>query len=243
MHRFFVPPEAVQGGELVLEAGQARQIYDVLRLRPGEQIAVFDNSGAEYHVELVQVERRRVRGRIVESVDGTSEPHTQLVLYQCVLKADRFEWVLQKCTELGVAEFVPVLSARVIAGSVGGTKLLRWERILIEAAEQAARSKIPVLHPVQRWTAALAEARRRGGPALIPWEEERKTDLRTELPAGEPVHLFIGPEGGFEPGEVQEARDSGIKPVTLGPRILRAETASLVAATAIFLMRGELDAY
>ncbi len=242
MHRFFVPSDALQNGELVLREGQAHQIREVLRLRPGERIGALDNTGVEYQVELTEVERAQVRGRIVETLTESREPHTRLVLYQCLLKADKFEWVLQKCTELGVAEFVPVISARVVASSVSRTKQARWERILVEAAEQSARSKIPILHPVKNWQDALAEAQTRGGLALVPWEEERTNDLHKALHPGEPVHLFIGPEGGFAAAEIEQARTYGIQPITLGPRILRAETAGLVAISAIFLARGELDA-
>ncbi len=242
MHRFFVSPTALNNGELVLQDGQARQIREVLRLRAGEQVAALDNSGSEYHIELTEVGRERVRGRVVETITESREPRTHLILYQCLLKADKFEWVLQKCTELGVAEFVPVISARVVADSVSRTKQARWERILVEAAEQSARSKIPILHPVKNWQDALAEAQTRGGLALAPWEEERANDLHKALHPGEPVHLFIGPEGGFAAAEIEQARTYGVQPITLGPRILRAETAGLVAISAIFLARGELDA-
>ena len=242
MHRFFISPDALREGELRLRDGPARQIREVLRLRVGERIAVLDNSGAEYQVELTEVGREQVCGHVVERSGESREARTHLILYQCLLKADKFEWVLQKCTELGVAEFVPVISARVVATSVGRAKQTRWERITVEAAEQSSRSKIPMLQPVREWDEALADAQARGGVALIPWEQERTKDLRGALQPGEPVHLFIGPEGGLTATEVEQAVARGVQPITLGPRILRAETAGLVAASAIFFARGEWDA-
>jgi 16S rRNA (uracil1498-N3)-methyltransferase len=244
MHRFFVSAGCLQEGELALSADQARQIHDVLRLRRGEVIAALDNSGDEFRVELTHVAHGAVRGRVLERIRSSGEPQTHLVLYQGMLKADKFEWVLQKGTEIGVAEFVPMITSRVIVDSVRPTRHKRWERIAVEAAEQAGRGKIPSLRPVQRFEDALREAGTRGGLRLIPWEEERAADLRTLLnTAGKasPVSIFIGPEGGFAAAEIDAARACDVRSVSLGPRILRAETAGLVAASAILYARGDLE--
>jgi 16S rRNA (uracil1498-N3)-methyltransferase len=245
LHRFFVPAESFRHGELILHGGQAHQIHDVLHLRAGEVIAALDNSGAEYHVELTRVERKAVHGHIVEKVAVSREPRTHLVLYQSLLKGEKFEWVLQKGTEIGISEFVPIITSRAVSDSVSRPKGARWERILVEAAEQSGRGKIPLLHPVQRLDDALKQAAARGGLALIPWEQEHGADLRSMLSAAgtdSPISLFIGPEGGFEGDEIDGARAQGVRSITLGSRILRAETASLVAASAILFARGELDA-
>ncbi len=242
MHRFFVPPQAFEGGELAFPEQQAHQIHSVLRLRPGETIVALDNSGREYQVELIRVAREGVRGRVVQVDDSTREPHTELVLYQSLLKADKFEWVLQKGTELGIAAFVPLVTTRVIAAEVGRTKRVRWERILVEAAEQSGRSKIPFLADPQELEEAVCAQAPAEATRLIPWEEERNVDLRTALRPTGPVHLFIGPEGGLTAEEIEMARAQGVQPITLGRRILRAETAGLVAASAIFYARGEMDA-
>ncbi len=220
---------------------QARQIREVLRLREGEKIGVLDNSGSEYRVELTHVGKDAVRGRVLEKDEVSREPRTQLILYQGLLKADKFEWVLQKCTELGVAEFVPVLTTRAVADAVGRAKRARWERILTEAAEQSGRGKIPTLHPTASFQEALQDAKSRGGLRLIPWEQERTTGLRQALSSSRPIQLFVGPEGGFGVEEIASARDYGAVPITLGPRILRAETAGLVAASAILYACGELE--
>lgn len=245
MHRFFVPAGSLRDGELIVRGDQAHQIRDVLRLRVGEVIAALDNSGAEYHVELTRVDRATVRGRVVGQASTTNEPRTRLTLYQSLLKADRFEWVLQKGTEIGISEFVPIITSRVVSDSVSRVKRTRWERILIEAAEQSGRGRIPILHDVQRFEAALKETVERRGLALIPWEAANAGDLGSALSGADPespISFFIGPEGGFEADEIDLARAHGVHPITLGRRILRAETASLVAASAILFARGELDA-
>jgi 16S rRNA (uracil1498-N3)-methyltransferase len=159
-----------------------------------------------------------------------------------LLKAQKFEWVLQKGTELGIAGFVPVLSSRSIIGSVQDVrdaKLERWQRIIAEAAEQSGRAVLPSLAGPMAFKPACQAAAQQG-LALIPWEEERVYRLRQALDAS-PKHisLLIGPEGGFAAEEVATAREAGVVPVTLGPRILRAETAGLAAATAILYALGD----
>jgi len=247
VHRFFVPPSSLQNGELILTERLAHQVRDVLRLHPGEVIAALDNSGAEYRVELTTVTRREVRGRVLGKIaeQESRERHTRIILYQSLLKADKFEWVLQKGTELGIATFVPIVTERTVAVAVSKTKRARWEQIIVEATEQAGGSKVPPLAAVQSFADALIDATARAGLALIPWEEERAHDLHTVLaahPGASPISLFIGPEGGFTPSEIEQARARGVEPVTLGSRILRAETAGLVTASAIFFERGDLNA-
>src|SRR5262249_27159262 len=160
------------------------------------------------------------------------------------------EWVLQKCTELGVAAFVPLLCERAVAvvEGAGTTKRRRWERIVVEAMEQCGGTRLPEICEPQPLMQALASLTK-GELALIPWEEERTTTLRAALRAAQvanselrEVRLFIGPEGGFAAGEVAEARRQGAIPVTLGPRILRAETAAVVAAALTLEVLGEFDA-
>lgn len=245
MHRFFVAPDCIQKGELRLGGGQAHQITDVLHLKPGEIIAALDGRGNEYRVELTRVAHHEVEGRVLDAVNSSSEPRTHLVLYQSLLKADKFEWVLQKGTEIGVAEFRPISTSRAIAASVSSGKLERWQRIIAEAAEQSGRCKIPPLHPLQTYEAALEQAQALGGLGVIPWEQEGDVSLRRLISAydrGGPISVFVGPEGGFAAAEIDAATAHGIHSVTLGPRILRAETAGLVAASLILYERGDMDA-
>jgi 16S rRNA (uracil1498-N3)-methyltransferase len=167
-----------------------------------------------------------------------------------VLKAQKFEWVLQKGTELGVAEFVPVVCSRSIVGDLedANRKLGRWQRVIREAAEQSRRGRLPVLQPALLFDQACQAARQSGGLGLVPWEGERAAGLKSALAAagavgGQPgsVNLFIGPEGGLSIEEIETARRYGLQAVSLGPRILRAETAGLVAAAAILYELGDLE--
>lgn len=247
MHRFFVPPETVAQDTVHLTGALARQIRGVLRLRPGEQVVLLDNSGWEYRVTLTAVSPGEVLGEIRGRSVRANEPRTKITLYQSVLKGDRFEWALQKGTEIGVSEFVPVIASRCILQNLGdaAAKFARWQRVILEAAEQCGRAKFPALLPAVLFPAACERAGAMGGLALIPWEGETAFSLKWMLrpEAGErpfSVSLFIGPEGGFSADEVALADRYGVRAITLGPRILRAETAGLVAASAILYDLGDL---
>jgi 16S rRNA (uracil1498-N3)-methyltransferase len=221
MHRFFVAAECIEASAVTLSGDAARQISRVLRARPGDCITVLDNSGWEYAVTLEAVGPSRVEGVITERVLGRGEPRVEVVLYQALLKTDRFEFVLQKGTELGVSRFVPVFSERSVPRPKIGKS---------EVARQA------------RWRKIIVE-----GMVVIPWEEESRTGLRAALlgwaaekdrPSS--VSVFVGPEGGLTEQEVGYAREQGILPVTLGDRILRAETAGIAVVAAVLYELGEL---
>jgi 16S rRNA (uracil1498-N3)-methyltransferase len=221
-----------------LQGQAARQIQTVLRLRPGDEIVVLDNSGLEYQVRLTELRKNEVLGQIMSHRLSQNEPGLQLTLYQGMLKAEKFEWVLQKGTELGVSRFVPTLCQRSVAGQSGHQKQARWERIIQEAAEQSRRGKLPSLEPAIPLEAAIRRASQRAqlAPVLVmPWEEAGGLTLKTILTGARPaaVGVFIGPEGGFTSEEAGLAREAGVRLITLGPRILRAETAAVAVCAAI----------
>lgn len=228
------------GGELTLPDEIAHQARDVLRLGPGDTLCLLDGVGGEYPAEIVRISRREVTARVGAREEGLPQPAVRLTLCLGLLKATRFEWALQKGTELGVATFQPLLTERAVAATeeFGAAKRRRYERILAEALEQCGGAWLPALTAPHTLAEALASA-----PAdaicLIPWEEEAASPLTETLvseaarhtSAADPeVWLFIGPEGGFSAREVAQAREAGALAVTLGPRILRAETAAIVAA-------------
>ncbi len=246
MHRFFVSPQAIRDSRVVLRGTIVHQIRDVLRMHPGDEIMLLDNSGWAYRAELVTVDRDAVRGRVVDKWRLETEPQAHITLYQGLLKGQKFDLVLQKGTELGMTAFIPVLASRCIVGSVddvSDARVDRWQKIIVEAAEQAGRASLPGLSAPMLFTQAC-DCAAQVGLSLIPWEGEHSRGLREALqgvPKSKEVNLFIGPEGGFADEEIAIARGKGIVPVSLGPRILRAETAGLVAATAILYELGDLE--
>ena len=247
IHRFFIPPEWVRERKVILEGPMAHQIHNVLRMHPGDHILVLDNSGWAREVELREVGSEQVAGEVVRRMLAQGEPRIKITLYQGMLRSRRFEFALQKGTELGIVEFVPLISDRATIANVGDIdkRSERWERIVREAAEQAGRGRLPRLEPAMLFPRACERAHHQGGLTLIPWEGERSLSLRSVLTRQQKrpfiASLFVGPEGGFTAQEVEVARGYGVQPVTLGPRTLRAETAGLVAATAILYELGDLE--
>ena len=246
MHRFFVDPQCIQVGQAVVDGPVARQAAQVLRLRPGDPVVLLDNLGCEYVVTLHTVSPSRLSGEVVEKRRGPGEPGLALTLYQGVLKRDKFEMALQKGAEIGISTFVPVLCRRSIPRASEGWadgRYSRWNSILKEAAEQCGRTRIPLLRPLASLREVLDTA---PGVRLMAWEGERERGFREalmerlETARTEGVSILVGPEGGFEPEEVEEAREAGVTPVSLGYRTLRAETAGLVMAVAAMYQVGEL---
>jgi 16S rRNA (uracil1498-N3)-methyltransferase len=243
MHRFFVDPEAIGQSAVVLPPGLHHQIRHVLRMRPGQHILLLDNTGWEYEVALEKVDRDLVTGSLVAKREAIGEPSTPITLYQSLMKRDRFEWVLQKGTELGVNRFVPLVTERTIVqkpGAIAPKKMFRWQRIITEAAEQSRRGRIPQLGPATFFKEALSGLD--GSQlALVPWEGESERTLAEALNRDvKSVALFIGPEGGFADEEVAIGCQSGAEMITLGPRILRSETAATVSVALILHQLGEL---
>jgi len=195
----------------------------------------LDDSGWEYEVELIEI-GEIVKGRVVNKRKSEREPSVQLALYFALTQRDKVEIILQKCTEVGVAEFVPMITERALVKdprSVNG-KFERWKAILREAAEQSQRGRIPLLSQVLSFQDALRTPAR-DTEKLIAWECEKQNKIRALLrnSATTKVALMIGPEGGFSEKEVELARSKGWKTITIGKRILRNETAAIVASALV----------
>ena len=246
MDRFFVPAEALKSKEVELNKELSHRLRHVLRLREGDRVILVDGRGGEFEAELEDVSSPIVRARTLGKSAGLAEPKAHVVLYQSIIKGDRFDWVLEKGTELGVSKFVPLVSRRGIIRprSERFERKERWERIITEAAVQCGRSFLPELSPAVEMDEALAQAT---GLLLLPWEGEHELSLRhvlrETLAGGEKtpvISIFIGPEGGFARQEVDRALEGGVKTVSLGERILRSETAGIVASAAVLYELGEL---
>jgi 16S rRNA (uracil1498-N3)-methyltransferase len=238
MHRFFVAPELVEHLDAIITLPRelAHQLRDVLHLQVGEQVMLLDNSGDEILATVASVNKSAVDVQLLERRAGKSESNVRIILCQGLLKSARFEWILEKGTELGVSVFSPILCHRSMAGleDAGTSKMQRWQRIITEAAEQSGRARLPMLLPIRPLTHALNDIPP-GALALMPWEEERAVTLRDALKpsTSSTVIIFIGPEGGLTIEEVKQAQRHGVQVVSLGSRILRAETAALAAVASV----------
>ena len=237
--RFFVAPEALRDEQVRLsDPDLARQIGRVLRLTPGDHVLLLDGLGMAAEVELTAIGRDAVTGTVVRREAVGGEPPLNLTFYLPLIRAERFEWAVQKCVELGARRLVPTHCARSLAADrTDARKLERWRRIAREAAEQSCRGVLPEVSAPLSFDAAV-EAAAGADLALLLWEGQAH-HLRSILRAhggewnGRAIHLLSGPEGGITPDELTRARERGIIPVSLGPRVLRAETAPIAAAAMV----------
>lgn len=239
MHRFYVPPTHIAEGQARLSPEQQKQLRHVLRMQAGDAIALFDGSGVEFKAELETDESGNMRARLVEERRPDTEPPFRLTIIQGMPKGEKLEIVLQKCTELGVSEFLIVGTERSIPRIPRdkiGARLERWRVIVREAAEQSGRVCLPQVDGVLSLGDALSRVEGRG-PILIAWEQQQGSELYSmphRLMGVTDIALMIGPEGGFAAQEVTNAIEAGAVPVSLGARILRTETAA-IAATAVLV--------
>jgi 16S rRNA (uracil1498-N3)-methyltransferase len=245
-HRFFVTESSLEGDLVRLGAEQAHQVRHVLRLEPGAALVVLDNTGFAYDVTLEELAGRQATGRITGKRLASGEPNRQITLFQSLLAREKFETVLQKGAEVGVSRFVPVQTDRSLlrAKHIDDRKTARWQRILTEAAEQSHRGRIPELVPAVAFAEALTQAGQ-SERVLIAAPCDESPALREALvqedrtPAS--VAILVGPEGGFTEQEVALAEEKGAVAISLGPRILRTETAAIVLPALVLYELGDME--
>ena len=232
MYQFFVEPSQISDKTVIIEGGDVNHIKNVLRMKPGEEIAVSNGQdGKEYRCGIVNIEEDRVVCELRFVKEDGLELSSRVHLFQGLPKADKMELIIQKAVELGVYEIIPVETKRAVVkldAKKAKQKTERWQAIAEAAAKQSKRRIVPeVKEPVSSVQALkLAEDME---VKLIPYEladgMERTKEIISNLPQGADIAVFIGPEGGFEEAEIEKAKACGVEPITLGKRILRTETA------------------
>ena len=240
MPHFFVPPKAIRNNRFHISGQEAKHIATVLRKKVGEKIALFDGGGKSFTGLLEAVSSKEIRGSILESRPAPAM-RTKLRLIQGLPKAGKMDWIVEKGTELGFAEFYPVQTQRsqVSLESIS-KKVERWQRLAQAAAQQCGRAEIPLVHEPLSWE-GLMQKLPENLLGFMPWESEEKTGLKELVRTTErDLYLLVGPEGGFTSQEVAQAQARGFQSITLGPRIFRTETAGLVAGALILYEWGEL---
>ncbi|MEL7603548.1 MAG: 16S rRNA (uracil(1498)-N(3))-methyltransferase [Bacillota bacterium] len=241
MEHFFVEPSAIEGSSAVITGEDAAHIARVLRMRPGDEIHIADGRNNEYRARLLEVDKQAVHAELLGRCASTAEPAHHFTLYQALPKAGKMEVIIQKCVELGVSRITPVLTERCVVRPDGDfeKKRLRYQRVAYEAAKQSGRAVIPQVTGLVSLTEIDFAAH---GMLLHAYEEEHGVTLRQILRKNEPpkdIALFIGPEGGFEEEEAALLARSGAVAVSLGPRILRTETAGMaMLAMLIYELEG-----
>jgi len=203
-----------------------RQIRDVLRLQPGEEIILGNGVGTQAHALIVEMKKKTLEAEIIKKETNVSDLNINIKLYCAILKRDNFEWVVQKATEIGVGEIIPVVTKRTIKTNLN---LERLEKITNEAAEQSGRGILPTIQKPMDFEDALEEARQNKINVFFDAGGEDFEKVKVKMTKKESIGLFIGPEGGWEEEEVTLIKKKKIKIVSLGKLTFRAETAAIVA--------------
>ena len=246
MHHFFVNPEQVEDGLIRITGSDVNHIKNVLRIRRGEEMLVSDGTGRDYLCEAEEIAGQEVTVRILETEEEGRELLSRIWLFQGLPKSDKMEFIIQKAVELGAAGIVPVSTRNTVVKldpKKEEAKVKRWQAIAESAAKQSKRSLVPRVSGIMTLKEAFDYVESQGfSVRLIPYEHEAGMDgTKTELDAagpGQDIAVFIGPEGGFDEREVELALSKGVRPISLGRRILRTETAGL-AVLSVLMMRLE----
>lgn len=246
MHHFFVNPEQVEDGLIRITGSDVNHIKNVLRIRQGEEMLVSDGTGRDYLCQAEEIAGLEVTVRILETEEEVRELPSRIWLFQGLPKSDKMEFIIQKAVELGAAGIVPVTTRNTVVKldpKKEEAKVKRWQAIAESAAKQSKRSLVPRVSGIMTLKEAFDYVESQGfSVRLIPYEHEAGMDgTKTELDAagpGQDIAVFIGPEGGFDEREIELALSKGVRPISLGRRILRTETAGL-ALLSVLMMRLE----
>lgn len=246
MPHFFLALGSLQGDVVTITGSLASHVGGALRHRTGDRITVVGEGGHRYQIVLTESSSRHVRGRIVERLPDERPPGVRVTLAQSILKGPHMDGVLQRATELGAHHLTPLVTRRTVVRPRehrASRQVERWRTIVLEAAQQSERLEVPTVDdplPLSDWLRSDAA---HSADRLILWERETSRNLRDHLARNEPsarATLLVGPEGGFDPEEIEVARAVGFVSVSLGHAILRAETAGVAALTILQYAWGSL---
>jgi len=247
MPRLFIFEKLAIGDEVVISGEEAHHIIKVLRFRPGDEIRISDGKSIESLGVILDVDSRdtKIKIRILEK-NKSKEIKPFITLLHGLPKGEKLDWVIQKSTEIGVSKVIPIITQRTVPNipqSKVERRIKRWNKIAKEAAKQSMRIDIPKIVEPSTFDASLREINNHQ-LSIIPWELENEVSLKKILKdingSVNKVAVFIGPEGGFSPDEVKKAKELGAVSVSLGPRILRTETAAISVCSILMYELGDM---
>lgn len=245
MHKFFVASENIRENIATILGDDVKHIYKVLRLKEGDKVSINNCLGTEYLGVIQSVDKKEVNISLVKELPVNNESPINIKLYQGLPKSAKMDLIVQKATELGIGNITPIVTERVVVKSEIGefNKTERWRRIAVEACKQCKRSLIPSINKPIEFQQLIDEAKE-FDLIIVPYENEEgygiKQLVRELNMQIKKVAIIVGPEGGFEEFEINALRQIGAKIVTLGPRILRTETAGFVCAALLQYELGDL---
>ncbi len=244
MHRFFVDKENIQDNKITIIGEDVKHIKNVLRLAEGDILSLCDKQGTDFTAEICELSKDKVVCNILDIKASDTEPPIEILLYQGIPKSTKMDLIIQKSTEIGVAKIIPVITNRTVVKiqdrKKEEKKLERWNKITEEAAKQCKRGVIPEVSQILTFEEML-RVLKNDGLIIVPYENEENVGIKEVLKdrSCKKINIIIGPEGGFESEEIDALKDIGANIVSLGPRILRTETAGLVTSAIVLYELGD----
>lgn len=246
MHKFFVPKKNIEGNKAIIDGEDVKHIYKVLRLKIGDVVSVNNSEGKEYIGEITLIDKSSVEINLIEENSINNESPIEVYLYQGMPKSTKMDLIVQKNTELGVKAITPIITERVVVKTElkEFKKVDRWNRIALEACKQCKRSLVPQINVPIEFQQLLEELKGMD-LVVVPYENEEGYGIKKLIKDIDKksivkVAIVIGPEGGFEESEIHKLKEIGASIVTLGPRILRTETAGFTCLSLIMYELGDL---
>lgn len=244
MPKFFVNAENINNDTIEIIGDGANHIINVLRHKPGDEIFVCNGTGIDYKCEIKTIDKKCVTAKILDCFENENEPKIKINLYQGIPKLDKMELVIQKCIEIGVDRIIPVKTDYTVVkiDDKKDKKLARWNKIAESAAKQCGRGKIPLVDNIMDFKSAVSDSNKSDNTIIL-YEKEKNNTIKNFIKnfKGNTISLFIGPEGGFSEKEIEYAKSFNINSITLGKRILRTETAGLVASVILLYELEDLN--
>lgn len=245
MHKFFVSNNLIDGDKAVIEGDDVKHIYKVLRLQVGDEIIINNLNGQEYLARIEDISKKEVQASIIEKIDISNESPIRIHLHQGLPKSTKMDLIVQKGTELGISSITPVITERVVVKNEGEFKKVdRWQRIALEASKQSKRTLIPAINTPISFE-AMMEKMNSMDLIVVPYENAEGYGIKNmvkdlKIDSITDIAIVIGPEGGFEEDEISKLKDMGAHIVTLGPRILRTESAGFVCTAILQYELGDV---
>lgn len=246
MHKFFVNKDNIIDNSVVISGDDVKHIYKVLRLQLGDKVNINNCEGEEFLGQIEEINKKQVVVKCIKKLSLNNESNVEIYLFQGLPKSSKMDLIVQKATELGVKEITPVITERVVVKNELGEfkKVDRWSRIALEACKQSKRSLIPKINTPMEFN-TLIEFVKQMDLIIVPYENAedygiKKVTNNINKSNIKKLAVIIGPEGGFEQCEIETLKELGAHIVTLGPRILRTETAGLVCVSLLMYELGDL---
>lgn len=245
MHRFYVNKEDILDGKIIINNEDVKHIRNVLRLNKDDILVICDGENTDYKVKITNINKNEIITEILDIEKTKTESNLNISLYQGLPKSNKMDLIIQKATELGVKEIIPVLTSRTVVKindkKKESKKIERWQKIATEASKQCRRGIVPKIKDVITFDEMILNIKNEDN-IIVPYENEKNKTLKNTLQniKGNKINIIIGPEGGFDIEEVDILSDINASIVTLGPRILRTETAGLTAIAITMYELGDL---